>query len=201
MNSRRLIARRPNDRHQLALRAAAAVIARRGVEQTRYRDISDESGVPVATLQYMFGSLENLVVEAMVDAADVYRAQTAQLLGELADPAQRMRLFVDRIIGTESTDRRRWRVWLESWYTSLRDPSARERMARNGREWEELLTGILTTGRDAGLYRPDLDPRAAALQIFGMVDGLGIALILRSEEPDLAGMRALLIDAIQRLLH
>ena len=196
--SRRPVARRPNGRHQLVLRAAIDVIATRGAEQTRYRDVAEASGVPIATLQYMFGSLEALIIEALVSSADAYRRQTRELLAAIESPAERMQLFVDRNIGTPDADRRRWRVWIESWYTTIRDPSARAQMAGNGREWEEMLVAILRDGRDDGSYRGDLDPEEVAIQIYGLVDGLGIALILHNAEPD-PRLRRLLIDAIERL--
>jgi len=45
------------------------VIASRGAEATRFADVAAESGVPVSTLQYYFGSREDLLVAAFRHAS------------------------------------------------------------------------------------------------------------------------------------
>ena len=46
------------------LEAAVRVIIERGVERTRFADVSDATGVPIASLQYYFGSREDLLIAA-----------------------------------------------------------------------------------------------------------------------------------------
>ena len=51
------------------LEAACRVIAERGAEATRFTDVAAASGVPVSTLQYYFGSREDLLVAAFRHAS------------------------------------------------------------------------------------------------------------------------------------
>ena len=172
-SSRRPVARRPNDRYELALRSATEVIAERGVEQTRYRDVAAASGIPVATLQYMFGTLENLVLETLERGLQDYRTQTRELLAGTASAAARLQVFIERNVGDDSdTSRTQWRIWLESWYRAINDPDARGRMSQNGREWQEMLQAILEDGCASGAFRADLDVDDATVQIYGLLDEL-----------------------------
>ena len=201
-SSRRPVARRPNDRYELALRSATEVIAERGVEQTRYRDVAQASGIPVATLQYMFGTLENLVLETLERGLEHYRAQTRELLAGIPSAPERLALFIERNVGDGSeTSRTQWRIWLESWYRAINDPGTRDRMSQNGREWQEMLHAILEDGRASGAFRADLDLDDAAVQIYGLLDGMGAALILQTEQPDPERVHRLGIDAALRIVR
>jgi len=63
------------------LEAACRVIADRGADATRFTDVAAESGVPVSTLQYYFGSREDLLVAAFRHASS---AEIAALEAEIA---------------------------------------------------------------------------------------------------------------------
>ncbi len=58
--------RRAGRRKIAVLEAACRVIADRGADATRFADVAAESGVPVSTLQYYFGSREDLLVAGVV---------------------------------------------------------------------------------------------------------------------------------------
>ena len=199
--SRRASAQRPNPRREGALRAAVEVIAERGVDQTRYRDVADASGIPVATLQYMFGSLEGLVLETLAWAANRYRSQSRAIVEAIDSPQKQIEAFVDRSVGTDQVDRGRWRLWLEFWYTATRDPRFAERVSLNSREYHDMLVSILARGRDRGAFRSDLEPEGTAIQVYGVIDGIGVNLILRTETPDYPLVRRLMLDAIDRILR
>ncbi len=51
-----VIQRRAGRRKVAVLEAAGRVISDRGADATRFADVAAESGVPVSTLQYYFGS-------------------------------------------------------------------------------------------------------------------------------------------------
>ena len=61
--------RRAGRRKIAVLEAACRVIAERGADATRFADVAAESGVPVSTLQYYFGSREDLLVAAFRHAS------------------------------------------------------------------------------------------------------------------------------------
>src|SRR2546428_13532303 len=73
--------RRAGRRKTAVLEAACRVIADRGADATRFADVAAESGVPVSTLQYYFGSREDLLVAAFRHASG---AEIAALEADLA---------------------------------------------------------------------------------------------------------------------
>jgi hypothetical protein len=85
-------ARPATERHDLALAAAIEVIAVRGADQTRYRDVADRSGIPIATLQYILDA-----VDATVQIFGLLDGVGAALIlqTEHADPERVRRLVLD----------------------------------------------------------------------------------------------------------
>ena len=47
------------------LRSAGQVIADRGYEETRFADVAERAGASVSTLQYLFGSREDLLIATL----------------------------------------------------------------------------------------------------------------------------------------
>jgi AcrR family transcriptional regulator len=86
--------RRAGRRKVAVLEAAGRVIAERGADATRFADVAAESGVPVSTLQYYFGSREDLLVAAFRHASGTEIAALQADLAGLDDPWQQLRLIV-----------------------------------------------------------------------------------------------------------
>ena len=82
--------RRAGRRKIAVLEAAGRVIAERGADATRFADVAAESGVPVSTLQYYFGSREDLLVAAFRHASGTEIAALEADLAELDDPWQQL---------------------------------------------------------------------------------------------------------------
>ena len=83
--------------------AAGRVIAERGADATRFADVAAESGVPVSTLQYYFGSREDLLVAAFRHASGAEIAGLEADLARLDDPWQRLgRIVTTALRGYQS---------------------------------------------------------------------------------------------------
>jgi AcrR family transcriptional regulator len=183
------------------LAAAVTVIAARGVESTRFADVSAASGVPVSTLQYYFGNREDLIVaafrHAVADEAARLRATVADDPG--ADPWQQlvalMRIGV--VDGGEAPST--WRLWVELWRTALRDEELRRDALEVSSQWRELLVTVIERGQEAGRFRRRTDPLLVANQAISLMDGAGIPVAL--DDPAFQGSAlALVLDALAVLL-
>jgi AcrR family transcriptional regulator len=82
--------RRAGRRKVAVLEAAGRVIAARGADATRFADVAAESGVPVSTLQYYFGSREDLLVAAFRHASGTEIAALEADLAGLDDPWEQL---------------------------------------------------------------------------------------------------------------
>lgn len=192
---RRRVGRPPTLDRTAALEAAQRVIARRGVDRTRYADVATEAGVPVSTLQHAFGTLDALVRGAVV-------AATAGELDILLDESQAgdgtsweqlQRLLSSSIAAPEDSEEsaQSWLIWGELWRLAAREPEMSTHVSGIYDSWHTHLTALVREGAQAGEFTSPLateDPDAAARAIMALIDGAGIAYCLRADrwEPDQA---------------
>jgi AcrR family transcriptional regulator len=184
------------------LRAARRVIAQRGADATRVRDVAAETGSAISTLQYSFGSREDLIIAAFEDAAaaDFERVRRA---AEAADgPVDRLRALVRQSVVAESDEdaREAWLVWVEYWRAAARDDELRAGSADVYAKWRALVGSVLADGRAAGDFRSDLDIDQAATQVMALLDGVGVPLVLRHPGITSAGAAAAVLDALAGIL-
>ncbi len=184
------------------LHGARRVIARRGADATRFRDVAAETGSAVSTLQYSFGSREDLIIAALEDAAeaDFERARSAAEAAE--GPVEQLRALVleSVVADTAAEAQEAWLVWVEYWRAAARDAELRAGSAAIYGRWRVLVAGILSAGRVAGDFRADLDTDQAATQVLALLDGVGVPLVL--EHPGMTSARAAaaVLDALAGIL-
>src|ERR1700675_1389884 len=73
------------------LHGARRVIARRGADATRFRDVAAETGSAVSTLQYSFGSREDLIIAALEDAAEADLDRVRMAAEAASGPVEQLR--------------------------------------------------------------------------------------------------------------
>ena len=133
------------------LEAACRVIADRGADATRFADVAAESGVPVSTLQYYFGSREDLLVAAFRHASS---AEIAALEAEVAgidDPWDQLEKIITTVADRIRPDAPGGgRLWIESWHFGLRDPEMRADALRDNTAWRQLVAGVVRRGIERG---------------------------------------------------
>jgi AcrR family transcriptional regulator len=177
---RRPLTRRRAGRDRAEVLAAAArVIAERGADATRFVDVSAAAGVPVSSLQYYFGSREDMLV-----AAFRHSSQTAldDLRGELASiqaPWARIELVVEtalRDFGQEVSEP--GRLWVESWRFALRDPELRDEVLADNVSWRAVIAEAVRDGQLLGDFAPEADPDRVAVQVVALFDGIGLPVAL-----------------------
>ena len=186
------------------LEAACRVIADRGADATRFADVAAESGVPVSTLQYYFGSREDLLVAAFRHASG---AEIAALeaghrrRGRPLGPAR-----ADHLPGAHRVPAggagRIWagRLWIESWHFGIRDAEMRADALRDNRAWRRLVADAVRRGVEQGRFGP-VQPEKIAVLAIAMVDGMGIPLALGDPEITGAGAVQDVLAALHELLR
>ena len=146
------------------LEAACRVIAERGADATRFADVAAESGVPVSTLQYYFGSREDLLVAAFRHASS---AEIAALQAEVAamdDPWEQLeRILTRSLTGYEPDAPDAGRLWIESWHFGIRDPEMRADALRDNTAWRRLVADVVRRGVELGTFGGRHDPDKVAV--------------------------------------
>lgn len=199
--------RRIGRRREDVLDIACEVVAARGAEATRFSDVAEATGVGVSTLQYWFGSREDMLVTVFRHAADRdLEAATAHLDTE-PSPWRRLVHLAAYLTGnTDTADNPApigddgWRLWIEWWHWALRDQEVRAEVLHDYARWRHLIANTITAGRDAGVFDIDRPPMEIAHQVLAFFDGLALPTALGDPAIDPAHANDLLIDALARLV-
>lgn len=187
------------DRIQV-LAAAGEVIAARGVEATRFSDVSTASGVPVSTLQYYFGNREDMIIAALRHVGDEEIALLHRKLDEAGQsPWEQMVALIGVGVAQDSiTHGHTWRLWVELWRSALRDDELRTDALDVARRWREQLVTVIQRGQGSGDFRDDVSAVTVAHQTMCLMDGVGIPAALG--DPTLTSPLDLVTEAVAALL-
>jgi AcrR family transcriptional regulator len=196
--------RRAGRRKTAVLEAACRVIADRGADATRFADVAAESGVPVSTLQYYFGSREDLLVAAFRHASGTEIAALEADVATLADPWDQLERIISRALTGYQPEAPEasgaGRLWIESWHFGIRDPEMRADALRDYDAWRRLVADAVRRGVAQGRFGP-VQPEKVAVLAIAMVDGMGIPLALG--DPEITGPSAVqdVLAALAELLR
>ncbi len=155
------------DRRVAIAKAARALIAEKGMEGLRTRDIAERVGINIATLHYHVPHKEALVALVADSMKHQFRAQSLARPREHLPAAEQLEHefydFYEMLTGEPDVVC----VIGELAERARRDPVVREAIAPMQQRWHDMVAEILRKGRDEGSFRPDIDPAAAASMIIG----------------------------------
>ncbi|MFJ8941718.1 TetR/AcrR family transcriptional regulator [Streptomyces sp. NPDC102395] len=161
------------ERREELLRAAIEQIEARGVAAVRIADVAASLGVSNALVLYHFETKEKLVAAAFAHAAQDDLARLRKLLGRRVPALVRLRSAVRWYAPTGQA--KGWRLWIEGWAVSLREPALREVARDLDRQWKAALAEVIAEGVAAGEFRCP-DPAGTALRLTALLDGLAVQL-------------------------
>ena len=194
--------RRAGRRKIAVLEAACRVIADRGADATRFADVAAESGVPVSTLQYYFGSREDLLVAAFRHASSAEIAALEAEVAGLDDPwAQLEKILTTSLTGYAPDEPGGGRLWIESWHFGLRDQEMRADALRDNTAWRQLVASVVRHGIERGVFSGRYDPDKVAVLAVAAADGMGIPLSLGDPEITARGAVYDVLAALRELLR
>jgi AcrR family transcriptional regulator len=195
-------ARRAGRRKIAVLEAACRVIASRGAEATRFADVADASGVPVSTLQYYFGSREDLLVAAFRHASATELEALGRELDQVGSAWQRISIVVRRALaGYQPGSSESGLLWIESWHFAIRDAEMRLDALRDYAGWRRLVADAVRLGVANGEFAPAVSPEQAATLTIAMTDGAGIPLALGDPALTVADATAGVLATVASLLR
>jgi AcrR family transcriptional regulator len=184
-----------DDRRAAIAQAARQLIAEKGVEGLRTRDIADRVGINVATLHYHVPSKEALIELVAESLHDFFRSQSLARPRDHLSARERMDLeFVDfREVALEKPEI--MLVFSELMERARRDERIAEAILPLKRSWRQILIDLLTQGVSEGAYRSDLDPDACATMLMSTMIGF-----CRNRHKDASGYERLVAE-LQRAIR
>ncbi|MER7314796.1 TetR/AcrR family transcriptional regulator [Streptomyces halstedii] len=159
------------ERREELLRAAVEQIEVRGVSSLRIADVASVLGVSNALVLYHFSSKEKLVASAFAYAAEADLAHLRGILARRTSAVRRLRAAVRWYAPTGRA--KGWRLWIEGWAASLRDPALREVAGDLDQQWKAELAEVIEEGAAAGEFRCE-DPVSVAWRLTALLDGLAL---------------------------
>ena len=172
-----------NERASEVVSAAYALIAEKGFEGLRTREVADKAGINSATLHYYFPTKESLiqgVVEHLMRELSTPRAKPADphsaldlLRAEFADIRLRLQQSPEQLA-----------VLTELAVRASRDPEIAKMLKYLDDGWRGHLISILRAGIAEGVFRVDLDVASTANAIMSQLRGLGYQVKLDRRKMD-----------------
>ncbi len=156
------------------LDAACRVIARRGVRGLRVEEIAREAGVSVALIYYHYQGREELLRRVLEYAHDRSRAYNRRDLpsGLDAPPRQQVERALLGEIQDDPAVVENSAVWGEVTASAIFDPNLRDAVRAGNDHWADAIEHLVRRGQADGTIPPSVDPRAAAVRLTAVTDGL-----------------------------
>ncbi|MBT2487969.1 TetR family transcriptional regulator [Streptomyces sp. ISL-96] len=185
------------ERREEMLRAAVEQIEARGVSAVRIADVASALSVSNALVLYHFSTKEKLVAAAFTYAAEGDLAQLRKLLGRRTSAVRRLRAAVRWYAPTGQA--KGWKLWIEGWAASLREPALREVARDLDQRWKAALAEVIAEGAEAGEFRCE-DPVSAAWRLTALLDGLAVQMTSYAGSLSRSAMLEWTDDALAREL-
>ncbi len=165
---------RAEERRRQIVETAFAMVAEKGFEGFRTRDVAERAGINSATLHHYFPTKEALVegVAAHLEAQYMKGRAPRQATDEDAPPALReLRQEFADVAFFWREHPTTWAVSREFMLRAPREEAVANLVTRLNERWCADVERILAEGRDAAVFRAGLDPAAAALAVVGALWG------------------------------
>lgn len=183
------------NRHDILV-AANHVMAERGYELTRFADVAQSSGTSISTLQYLFGSREDLLIASLRQRANDFLTSVRAVAETHHDPLDRLRAVVGEMLSVGyplEEARRDWAVWVEYWRAASRDDELQGESTQTYSEWRSILASAIRKCAAEEDPPLTLDVNAVATGAMSMIDGFGIQIVLdRTRDCRPAALRTVL---------
>jgi AcrR family transcriptional regulator len=185
--------RRAESERQILL-AATQLIAERGLRGVSLRDVGREAGYSRGIVNHHFGTKEELIKAVIVDAQQAFALPTTDATG-----LDLLLLTVERYIDYLRERQPAGQAFLLLWATAVgSEPSLRAMFVERDTWFRDLLAEHIHDGITEGSVRPDANPAAVATAILGMLRGIGLQLMLMSDDEPLDVIRDGAVDTIRR---
>jgi AcrR family transcriptional regulator len=179
------------------LDGAVAVLAERGLHGTTSREIARASGVNLAGITYHFGSKEQLISQALLEASRGWVEPALVILRRGGHPAIRMIGAVQALQEAFERARDLLPVYLEALVQAPRADTLRTGVEALFAELRGFLSGQIGELKEMGFLPAWIDPEAMATLLVATGDGLALHAAL---EPAAVDHHAVAGQAMQLLL-
>jgi len=171
------VATQAETRKDALVAAAYKVLATRGFEGLRTREVAAAVGVNIATLHYYFPHKEDLIRGVVGYAMGRFRGT----LGGAGSAEDQLRAHFRGLRALSRHEPELFAVMAELAIRGVRDASLRKIVGGTDEAWRAMVRTLLRRAQDEGALRPDLDPEGMAAVIVATLKG---TFMLPASEPE-----------------
>ncbi len=158
------------DRREALILAAFDIIAEKGFEGLRVRDVAARVGINGATLHHYFPTKEALIQAVVEYTTNRLRVTGSNLQGT---PPEQLRMHLRNLYRMMQEEPALFVVLTEMSLRAQRDPVMSFLMQQRA-YWQDQLIRILEAGIDQQMWPSDLDPVATSSAIITLVEGVSL---------------------------
>lgn len=189
-----------DERRRSLVLAAYQLIAKKGFEQLRTRDVASHVGVNIATLHYYFATKEDLI-QAVVDDlllefSTSFSSDSSNSELDDTTPSGQVRAMFLITHKRFQAKPEMFIVLSELVLRSLRDPSLKLILRRLDEGWNAYLQYLIADGIQRGTFRAELNPKYIATELIMLIKGFFFHQITSPENADVDQ----LLKDVERLL-
>jgi TetR/AcrR family transcriptional regulator, regulator of cefoperazone and chloramphenicol sensitivity len=163
---------RGKQRRQELVEAAYFVLAEKGFEGLRTREVAKRVGINIATLHYYFPSKEALISGVVEHLLQILRQPEVPVPAS-ATAVERLRAEFADISVRVAKSPEQLKVLTELAVRAWRDPSIARILSYLDAAWQGHLESIFRDGIKEKSFRQDLDVKATAAAMMSQLRGLG----------------------------
>ena len=141
-----------------------------GYHGTSMRDLGDDLGILGSSIYAHVGGKQELLVAVVERGAAFFEASAAHALESATQPLEILRLLIEGHIDVLIDHRSEARTYLtESFFL---DEAERLKIIAARNAYEQVFVDTITSAKDAGEARPDLDARLAAIYVLSILSAI-----------------------------
>ncbi len=157
-------------RREQICRAATVLVAREGFAGTTMRMVAEEAGVSTGMLNHYFANRLDMLTQALAWSSERSLTRYREAIAGVPPGRARLEALVDSVLGGDPDGNETWRVWINAYGESLREPELRRMIQERLVVWfallDEVLEGLAPPG-ESGLgmaHRLDVVLKGLAMQ-------------------------------------
>jgi len=163
-------AKNSEEKRRQILAAAVRVFARQGFHACRVSDIADEAGVAYGLVYHYFASKDEVLDTLFLERWNVMLELIREVDAELIPVRDKLRAIASFIIDSYAHDPDLMKVIIVE-VTRAANSFGQTHLAEI-REAYDLIERIVGKAQAEGLFRPEIEPRFAAMAFYGVIEQL-----------------------------